>query len=1021
MAGVFSASAAAATRWEDGPSEPYPPRRSTLPPPPPPVLPGPRGQRLVPPRPSMPNPVKVRMSDAGSVQHGKLPESTHGRGPGRVDLYVPYEQRAEAKRYGAKFDSKRKRWYAPSGEAVLVSRWGSTARSQDRVYLEIPFRDNAEARARGAKWDRRANLWFDPTVDAQLTKRWREAGPTRDKSELDDTGTRGHPGDRTYLKVPFKEKEEAKKLRACWDPNRKLWFLPPSTPPQLWLEATARWQILRTGRGNPHGRGKPALSKSRTATPMGHHAAGASVSSEASCASAGGLTRDPGMRTGPPGDLSSDGDTKPWQVGSVGEVPIFDGYKPLYDSGDQRFRYYAVREGVTPGIYKHRSGALASRPRTMRGFNSIKDAYIYLEGVQGCPPIQWFRASSRPRSVGNDLRTGLGTGGGGKPLHPEAVADRGRRPAQRAAKRRMQRVLEAPGIQVSPNTKTHSSTTYGGGGSVTNTWLDDGPQYDPPMVGGHGYSERSSQQGLRGRPRPPPEVDRNTFPQDSVRQPEEPADVGIGRAIPMPRPHLHHNPWQAPPQPPACPMLTSSSRREVALWRKKLQLFEEELFEYNQQYGQRHDPALRKSVHPSVWAIISEQLLLPHDRSYMGSAPNHTAVETYLRGLDDYVGIHGRPGEVYCADPLAGYRALQWPDVTSLSYVTAFDIYNSRWREFTLSLTRVDRPEDAELVPVMTAAVRPHWLRDTITAKIATGKGPNLVGPTTRWRKLAKENITTLMTVIRENAEMAEMLRGTDALSRWVLPVKVPVQSSAMTPTPIPALGREVTVATTGPTQLSQPSLAEANGAAPSGVTPAPARNATAWAPAPVNPPPAARPQTVPAPMPVSHPPPPAATGPPAPTGTGQVPRCSVAGCNNRCGKRKFGSGYFNTCYTHSVQAGATAPGAASTNVARAPPPTEPPSACLLAGCNRPREVNRNGGYFRFCCREHANVHRSSLEATAATEEAAAKAMTSATATAPPPQRVPAPPQRVPRICFFCGGPHVVSMCPKLTPHPAAG
>ena len=90
------------------------------------------------------------------------------------------------------------------------------------------------------------------------------------------------------------------------------------------------------------------------------------------------------------------------------------------------------------------------------------------------------------------------------------------------------------------------------------------------------------------------------------------------------------------------------------------------------------------------------------------------------------------------------------------------------------SLQEVDRLEDSELVPIMTNAIKPEWLRDTIVMKIATGKGPNLVGHATKWRRLAKEQLSILVTVIRENAEMAEMLRGTDELSRWILPAPAP-------------------------------------------------------------------------------------------------------------------------------------------------------------------------------------------------------------------------------------------------------
>ena len=216
----------------------------------------------------------------------------------------------------------------------------------------------------------------------------------------------------------------------------------------------------------------------------------------------------------------------------------------------------------------------------------------------------------------------------------------------------------------------------------------------------------------------------------------------------------------------------SSSKRQIALWRGRLSLFEEELYTYNRTNGLQHNPALRTCVHPSVWSTISEQLLHHTEKSNIGEPPRHEAVERYLRGMGIYQTTHGTPGQVYCSDPLAVYKSLGWPDVATLSYVTAFDIYMSRWRDFTQTLQQVDRLDDDELAPIMTAAIKPKWLQDTIVNKIATGKGPRLIGETTRWRKLAKENLTTLIAVIRENAEMAEMLRGTDELSRWILPAR---------------------------------------------------------------------------------------------------------------------------------------------------------------------------------------------------------------------------------------------------------
>jgi hypothetical protein len=48
---------------------------------------------------------------------------------------------------------------------------------------------------------------------------------------------------RVYLRVPFAEKQDAKRLGCCWDPAHKLWFVDPTGH-----EALALWQRA----GNPY-------------------------------------------------------------------------------------------------------------------------------------------------------------------------------------------------------------------------------------------------------------------------------------------------------------------------------------------------------------------------------------------------------------------------------------------------------------------------------------------------------------------------------------------------------------------------------------------------------------------------------------------------------------------------------------------------------------------------------------------------------------------------------------------------
>lgn len=51
---------------------------------------------------------------------------------GRVDLNVPFQQKDDAKRLGAKWDAGNKVWFAPSAEPELLQRWGLQKASQSK-------------------------------------------------------------------------------------------------------------------------------------------------------------------------------------------------------------------------------------------------------------------------------------------------------------------------------------------------------------------------------------------------------------------------------------------------------------------------------------------------------------------------------------------------------------------------------------------------------------------------------------------------------------------------------------------------------------------------------------------------------------------------------------------------------------------------------------------------------------------------------------------------------------------------
>ena len=459
-------------------------------------------------------------------------------------------------------------------------------------------------------------------------------------------------------------------------------------------------------------------------------------------------------------------------------------------------------------------------------------------------------------------------------------------------------------------------------------------------------------------------------------------------------------------EPPTCPILTSTDRQVVAIWRKHLQTFENALYEYNIRNGLRYSPPLKIFVHPSTWATIGEQLLAPEDMTKMGAPINDTAVEDYLRGVHRYSNAHGKPGELYCAEPVEEYKRLTWPERPGLSYVTAFDIYIAKWRQLTTSLPEADKPEDSELVPIMQQAIKPAWLRMTIARKIAGGKGPELFGPTTRWRKRASEHLGTLVTVIRENTHAAQVLRNSPTLRQWSSPARqqttntVSLNSWEATPSlesvhlgpakpDAPLLGVH---GRRGPPASDDANDHTRGGGGRSNVGGGGGHNHLGGGTnhgdtggsnpnynlgGGVG----------------GHQPPPAVDTDGPPLG----PVCPAEGCTRRCKPRRNG-GYFTTCFDHSKHGIA---------LKKKQQETGETPRCALAGCDQPRAAKPSGGFYLTCTHEHYVKLRS--------PDNGRKTSTAAEGAQPPGgTNEPGSSSKKARHCFFCGEKHIVSMCPKL-------
>lgn len=83
----------------------------------------------------------------------------------REFLDINYLQKDEAKRRGAQFDWKMKKWYTTKEKLHVFA--DLCALAAKRVYLEIPYEMKDEAKARGAKFDFNKKKWYTNTSNKE--------------------------------------------------------------------------------------------------------------------------------------------------------------------------------------------------------------------------------------------------------------------------------------------------------------------------------------------------------------------------------------------------------------------------------------------------------------------------------------------------------------------------------------------------------------------------------------------------------------------------------------------------------------------------------------------------------------------------------------------------------------------------------------------------------------------------------------------------------------------------------------
>lgn len=124
----------------------------------------------------------------------------------RTALVVPYKEKEQAKQLGAKWDKDAKEWYVPAGtDLAPLTKWLPQAKDLDAPAVPAPAVPPVEKAAEVAK-----------------------EVPAQDRLPAEE---------KTWLAVPFTEKNKAREAGAKWDKDEKSWYLPAGAD----LEKVKQW------------------------------------------------------------------------------------------------------------------------------------------------------------------------------------------------------------------------------------------------------------------------------------------------------------------------------------------------------------------------------------------------------------------------------------------------------------------------------------------------------------------------------------------------------------------------------------------------------------------------------------------------------------------------------------------------------------------------------------------------------------------------------------------------------------
>ena len=94
-------------------------------------------------------------------------------------LNVPFEEKEKVQKLGAWFDGERKAWYVPKGkDTAPFEKWrieGVPKKPGKNIYIYVPYDEKDDAKKLGARWDKEKKLFYIPgTIDPKPFEKWRK-------------------------------------------------------------------------------------------------------------------------------------------------------------------------------------------------------------------------------------------------------------------------------------------------------------------------------------------------------------------------------------------------------------------------------------------------------------------------------------------------------------------------------------------------------------------------------------------------------------------------------------------------------------------------------------------------------------------------------------------------------------------------------------------------------------------------------------------------------------------------------